>query len=268
MFVETTEVVRVDTATRKLQDDAEQHNDGNENGQRRRKRAKRPPVSWSTSLRIAATVVGAPGILHIPASILLQPTISSCLICIVQPVAWDDVLLGVVGLLACLAYCGLVIWRCTCGCLAIARTRTSQSTKRKWIRCISSPLLLSILFGMFDIKTTWRDLVNSVDPDARGFVRRNSVWLEPYRRGRHWFPILDCGINLISGIVGGMTLSVNNLVPCANLKYTQTMVNIVWLLLIVVIRPFREPIDQPIALSSALISVLWGLFTVHTVKRM
>ena len=197
--------------------------------------------------RRAASAIGFPGILYLPYSILVVPTVSSATMLLVPPLVLatpqfaSDLAVSTAGLAVAL------------GPLIVLAALT---TTRRWfgarpVRVSMRGIRGSAMRRKLKIWFKRRFVFDNL-PGRSGFVQRwEYAGITDYVAHRQWFVLLEQALGLATGLIAGLTaLGVG---WCTALNAMQSVVTVALLAALILMRPHSVRADQWVAVSSSLL---------------
>ncbi len=200
--------------------------------------------------RTAATLLKVPGLLYVPYCALAVPTVTAATALLTgggdggdgnAPSA-SDVLLALLGLLtALLPFLALAAMTCTRRFFQLRPYHVRPTQSR---HCIAGPLL------------RWYSPTTEYE-DGRGASGLSARWdfagLADYAKGRQWFGVLELGLGLATGVLGGVA-SLGDSV-CVGINVGQVLATVGLLAAVLVLRPHLSRADMWKGRSSAVLQV-------------
>ena len=198
-----------------------------------------------------AADLALPGLLFVPYSILVVPTVTSSVTLLAGPdQAQGD---AVIALLLGLGLCGI-------GPLVLLGVKTNRRfflarPVRVSLRRIKGHPVRKLLVGLYEGMTAYDSF-----PEARGFVERwDYSGITAYTPYRQWFRVVELSLGVATGVLAGLT-SGASVTMCQVLNLLQTVFSFLLLALIMLLRPYSCRIDKWAAIASCLMQCVTAVF--------
>ena len=206
--------------------------------------------------RDSCALLGIPGLLYVPYSILLVPTASSSLMLLLAPAgsagsAARNMSIGIAGL--------VVVLSAAASIAAVMLVPSDQffgvatRARRRRTRTKSTGLLLHRVFRLCANSCEWSDRPRVVA--SVGFVQRWGNLFSPFIRRRHWFCVVETASSLVSAMLVGLASSAGEN-GCTEVQILSACAAFIFLLALLSLRPFGAPMDLHLAYSNAAITFL------------
>ncbi len=200
--------------------------------------------------------VWLPGILIVPFAFLLQPTVSAStalLFHVSEEESAADVVIGIgslVLIISIIAGMGFVFSSRRFGSVKVPVDENEEIVHQGWKRT-----LLRAVVWCFADKDEWTDVERH-----SGFTQRFGKIFEPCRSGMHGFVVFELINSGICGVLGGVMPSTAS--GCIGVLISLLTVCAVYLLALVVCRPYATRIDQLTSLFSGLCNLIIAILAV------